>query len=193
MPKIDNEKFYTSAIELYGATPKGVNWHSASSQKIRFKMIYALLPTPLDHYSLLDAGCGFGDFYTYLTKKKNLPKTYTGVDTHQDMCAIAANTTGCEILQANIIKDPIPTHDFVICSGAMNILKKDETRQFIHNCYSASQYGFIFNILHGKRQSQTYNYLNIPDIKEIAQALNVNKIRFKEGYLDSDITVGFFK
>jgi len=44
MPRIDNEKFYKSAIEMFGTTAKGVNWHSKEYQKIRFDMILALLP-----------------------------------------------------------------------------------------------------------------------------------------------------
>ena len=39
MARIDNEKFYSSAIEKFGTTAKGVNWHSSESQKLRFKII----------------------------------------------------------------------------------------------------------------------------------------------------------
>ena len=74
MPRIDNEKFYKSAIEMFGTTAKGVNWHSKEYQKIRFDMILALLPKKLNKFSLIDAGCGFGDLYIYLDKKTNYQK-----------------------------------------------------------------------------------------------------------------------
>jgi len=193
MPKIDNEKFYTSAIKMYGTTAKGVNWHSAQSQKLRFKIILELLPQELSNYSLLDAGCGFGDFYTYLKKKKNIPKNYIGVDALQDMYSIASQNTGCEILIADITKDEIPSADFIVCSGALNTLERSETIEFIHNCFVASKKAFIFNILHGDKKSETYNYFNTIDLKEICHALNVKKSIFKEGYMDADITVGFYK
>lgn len=193
MPKIDNKKFYNSAIEMYGTSAKGVNWASSSSQKLRFKVILEMLPKDISQYSLLDAGCGFGDFYTYLEKKDKLPKKYIGVDSLQEMYSIASNTTGCEILIADIIKEEIPSADFVVCSGALNTLKRSETVEFIHNCLSASKIGFIFNILHGDKKSETYNYFNTTDLEQIAEALHVKNYLFKDDYMDGDITVGLFK
>jgi len=193
MPRIDNEKFYTSAIEMYGTTAKGVNWHSKESQKIRFDIILKILPQNLDSFTLVDAGCGFGDFYLYLQKKKRVPKEYIGIDTVLDMYSIASEQTGCEILLADICKDEIPQADYYICSGAMNVLQTFETHLFIQNCYEACKIGFIFNILHGDKESQTYNYITIEKIKEIAKSLNVKELLFKDGYLENDITVGFFK
>ena len=79
MPRIDNEKFYTSAIQKHGITAKGVNWISSDTQRIRFKAILEMLPSDLSWITLIDAGCGFGDFFTYLKKKNKLPKKYTGI------------------------------------------------------------------------------------------------------------------
>ncbi len=193
MPKIDNKKFYTSAIEMYGTTAKGVNWHSASSQKLRFKILLEFLPKDMQQFTLLDAGCGFGDLYPYLQKKNKEPKNYIGVDALQDMVAIASNNTGCEIILADLTKESIPQVDYVVCSGAMNTLEREETLEFIYHCYSAANKGFIFNILHGDEQSQTYNYLTTQDIKLIAKELEVEHLHLKDDYLESDITVGFFK
>ena len=193
MPKIDNEKFYSSAIEMYGTTAKGVNWISAQTQKKRFQVILDLLPKELQEYTLLDAGCGFGDFYTYLQKKKNVPKKYIGVDSLEDMYNIASSNTACEILIADITKGEIPLTDFVVCSGALNTLTREETLQFIHTCFSASTMGFVFNILHGDKKSDTYNYFTTIDLQQICEALKAKKIIFKDDYMDGDITVGIFK
>lgn len=193
MPKIDNETFYSSAIQKYGTSAKGVNWISTSTQNIRFKTILKLLPKKLNNITLLDAGCGFGDFYTYLENKKNLPKKYIGVDCHDDMVSIASNNTGCEIYHLDIIKEPLEKADFIVCSGAMNVLSVYETFLFIKNCYLASQRAFVFNILHGDKESQTYNYITKEQIKIFAKDLDVTKITFLDGYLDADITVKFEK
>ncbi|MCW8837117.1 MAG: class I SAM-dependent methyltransferase [Thiovulaceae bacterium] len=193
MPKIDNEKFYTSAIDKHGVSAKGVNWSSASTQTIRFKTILRLLPNELNKYELLDAGCGFGDFYLYLEKNKNLPKNYVGIDCHDDMVSIASNNTGCEILNIDIVQESLPKADYIVCSGAMNVLNSYETYLFMRNCYLSSKVAFIFNILHGKKESETYNYLTTKQIELFAKELNVNKVTFLEGYLDADITVRFDK
>ncbi|MDA7818216.1 class I SAM-dependent methyltransferase [Sulfurimonas sp.] len=193
MPKINNEKFYTSAIEMYGTSPKGVNWNSKESQETRFHALLSLLPKNLNKYSLSDAGCGFGDLYTYMSKKDRLPKEYIGIDTLEDMYSIASNKTGCEIIIADICKDTLPHTDFYLCSGALNVLNEFETHLFISNCFSTCKYGFVFNILHGDKTSETYNYFTKEKIEKIAKELHVEKVVFKTGYLENDISVGFFK
>lgn len=191
MPKIDNDRFYSSAIEKYGTTAKGVNWNSQKTQTIRFKTILKLLPKELYKYNIIDAGCGFGDLYFYLEKNKKLPKNYIGIDCHDDMVSIASNNTGCEILNIDIIQGKLPKADFILCSGAMNVLSNYETYLFMRNCFLSSNIAFVFNILHGEKKSETYNYLTTKQIELFAKELNVKKVTYLYGYLDADITVRF--
>jgi len=193
MPRIDSEKFYSSAIEMYGTSAKGVNWASKENQELRFDAILELLPKKLSEYLIVDAGCGFGDLYSYMYKRKRTPQKYLGIDSHIDMYSIASENTGCEIVIAEICKDEIPKADYYVCSGALNVLTKFETHQFIHNCYKSSKHGFIFNILYGEKESETYNYLTRDEIESIAKELKVNETLFKDGYLKGDMTIGFFK
>lgn len=193
MPRIDSESFYTSAIKKHGITARGVNWLSKESQCIRFDVILELLPDNLHSFSIADAGCGFGDFYLYALKKNKSIKNYIGIDSVVDMYSIASERTGCEIIIADICKDEIPKASFYICSGAMNVLNPFETHLFIRNCYEASEHGFIFNILHGDKESETYNYFTKAHIQTIASELKVKKMTIKDDYLKNDITVGFFK
>ncbi|WP_324171550.1 class I SAM-dependent methyltransferase [Sulfurimonas sp.] len=192
MPRVDNKKFYKSAINIHGTSPKGVNWNSKKSQNIRFKMILQMLPQNLKDSTVVDAGCGFGDFYTYALKHHK-EFTYIGIDSLSDMYSIASEKTGCEILIADICIDAVPDATYYICSGAMNVLKRFETHLFIRKCFEASKKGFVFNILHGNKKSKTYNYFTKQDIQSIANDLGVKKVIFVDGYLDADITVGFFK
>jgi SAM-dependent methyltransferase len=193
MPRIDNEKFYSSAIEKYGTTARGVNWASKKNQQLRFKILKELLPSDLNSFTLVDAGCGFGDFYLYLEKKKCLAKHYIGIDSLSEMYSIASNNTAQEILIADITADTLPMADFYVCSGALNTLTKYESIAFIQNCYNSSKIGFIFNALYGDKQSQTYNYFTKEEIANLADSLNVKKVLYKEGYLEDDISMGFFR
>ena len=195
MPKIDNEKFYSSAIEMYGESARGVNWASVENQRVRFKEILKLLPAELESYTLADAGCGFADFYRFLEKKKQLPKEYLGIDIHKDMCAIASQKSGEEILSADICRDTLPVKDFYVCSGALNVLTAFETQLFIRNCFHSSKVAFIFNALHSEEptQSETYNYLTKEDIEQLAEELDISDVKYTQGYLENDITVGFFR
>ena len=191
MPRIDNEKFYKSSIKKYGLSAKGVQWNSLSSQKIRFEIILKMLPKDLHNYTLVDAGCGFGDFYNFLKSKNQLPLKYIGIDTLDTMVSIAQKKTSQKIIKADICKDKLIEADYYICSGAMNILDKFETHLFIQNCYKHSKKGFIFNILYGDKESETYNYINMKKIKQIAKHLKVRDIKTSTSYLKSDITVLF--
>ena len=193
MPKIDSEQFYTSAIKMHGTSAKGVNWASKENQELRFDALLKLLPDDLSHFTLGDAGCGFGDFYLYLEKKRKVPKKYIGIDSLVDMYSIASENTAQEIIIADICKDELPVLDFYVCSGALNVLTPFETQLFIQNCYKSSKKGFIFNALLGEKKSETYNYLSITQVEKIAKDLDVKTVEFYEGYLEDDITVGFFK
>jgi SAM-dependent methyltransferase len=190
MPRIDSEKFYLASIEKYGVNAKGVNWVSQETQELRFDIILDMLPKNIN--TLVDAGCGFGDFYQYLQNKNIQYTKYIGIDSLHKMCTIASKNTKQEIILADITKDKLPFAEYYICSGAMNILNTFETHLFIKNCLQSSQKAFIFNILHGSKESDTFNYFSIEKIEKIAKDLNVNRIEIRDDYMQNDVTVGFF-
>ncbi len=193
MPKVDNHHFYLSAIKKYGTTARGVNWLSAANQRVRFDAIFEFLPKDLSSSILVDAGCGFGDFFTYLQKKKSTPKEYIGIDIHSDMHSIASTKTGCKILQKDVCKDELVDAHYYICSGALNTLNSFEAHLFIANAYSYAKKAFIFNVLCDIKESETYNYMSKTQLLGIAYELDVGSVLFSEGYLEGDITVAFFR
>jgi SAM-dependent methyltransferase len=193
MPKIDTHTFYTSAIEKFGVSAKGVNWASKKNQEIRFATLLKLLPQELSEDTLVDAGCGFGDFYLYLVQHKRVPKHYIGIDSLSEMYSIASQNTAQEILIADITHEEIPYADWYVCSGALNVLTPYESVAFIQNCYNSSKKGFIFNALYGEIESQTYNYMTQAQIDTIAKDLGVKEICYMQGYLEDDISVRFVK
>ncbi|WP_457749374.1 class I SAM-dependent methyltransferase [Sulfurimonas sp.] len=193
MPRIDSEKFYKAALKKHGISSCGLHWSSDAHQSIRFDKILEMLETDLQHSVLADAGCGFGDFYLYLQANNLHVKRYIGIDSLQEMCEITAKKTECEILHADITKEKLPLADYYICSGALNILTPFETQLFIRNCFESSTKAFIFNALYGDKESDIYNYINMQTLSTLAKSLHVKQLRFSEGYLEHDITVGFFK
>lgn len=193
MPRIDNQKFYEASLKKYGISSRGLNWLSDAHQQIRFDVIASLLPEDLTNYVLADAGCGFGDFYTFLQHSNLHVKKYIGLDVFENMCKIAKKQTGCEVLHVDIVKDEIPLVDFYVCSGALNILSEFETFLFLKNCFSSSKKGFIFNALYGSKKSDVYNYLTKQTITQFANDLGVSRVEFREDYMQNDVTVGFFR
>ena len=190
MPRIDSEKFYLASLKKYGKNAQGVNWISKQTQELRFDIILDMLPQKID--SLADAGCGFGDFFKYLQNTAMQCNKYIGIDSIEQMCTIASQNTQEEIILANITTDILPSCQYYVCSGAMNILNSFETHLFIQNCFRASQKAFIFNILSGNKESDTFNYVSENKIRKIAKSLGVKRIEIHDNYMENDITIGFY-
>jgi len=194
MPRINTKSLYAQKLLKDGKLPNGINWISPQNQKLRFKVILYLLPRDLYHYTLVDAGCGYGDFYTYMKEKNRLPKEYIGIDYLEDMYGIARDQTDdSEIIIADITEAALPRADFYISSGALNITTKYETYLFIKNCYKACTKGFVFNILHGDKVCNIYNYFSKDEIEKLAEDLGVAEVVYIDDYLEDDLTVAFFK
>ncbi len=186
MSRIDNEKFYTSAIEKHGDSSRGVHWNSVHSQEKRFEVLLSCIDD--EGFSLVDAGCGFGDLHAYLQNKQIPFSSYTGLDLSPSMVKIAREKTGCEILECDICRDILVPADYYICSGAMNILSRFDTYLFIRNCYEASTKGFVFNLLMGEDDSLVYNHFYPKDLQNLFDELGARVI-IKKGYLKHDFTV----
>ena len=62
-------KFYEKNARKYKNTFKSVAWGSRKSQKRRFEILSQI--ANLEGHSLLDVGCGPGDFYGWLKERYN--------------------------------------------------------------------------------------------------------------------------
>jgi len=77
--RIDQKAFYVQNYETYGVSAEGAAWDSAHTQQRRFSALLSSLGE-IRYDTIVDAGCGFGDFYLYLKTKNRLPKQYIGLD-----------------------------------------------------------------------------------------------------------------
>ncbi len=187
MARIDQKTFYQDNIDTYGTSACGVAWDSEQSQKKRFSAIVSCLGD-VKNEILVDAGCGFGDFYLYLKEKTNMPKTYIGLDLCEPMVIEAKLRTGCKILQCDVLRHTLPMADWYVSSGSMNLLTRLETQLFIQRCFEKSRKGFVFNLLEGKERAGTFSYWKIHEMKKLCGLLGA-KVEIKEGYMDGDFTV----
>ena len=192
MARINQKTFYQNNYDKYGVSAEGVAWDSVQTQKRRFSAIASCLGD-VKNDTLVDAGCGFGDFYLYLKENNNLPKTYTGLDLCEPMVKEAKIRTGCKIVQRDILRQTIPMADWYVASGSMNLLTRLETRLFIQRCFEKSRKGFVFNLLYGKEHGGkeheiNYSYWMPHDIIELCRPFGV-KVHIKEDYMEGDFTV----
>lgn len=190
MNRVDNQRFYYSAISEHGYSPEALCWHSQESQEVRFYQILSLLPT--DACSVVDAGCGFGDLCGYIDAFGKHTVEYVGLDSLDRMVSEAKRRTDKEIFKCDILYDLLPKREFYLCSGALNILTRTAAYLFIKRCYSASSRGMIFNFLEGDKESKTYNYLRAERIQKLGTTLGA-RVVFRRNYYDKDCTVAFYK
>lgn len=190
MGRIDNERFYHAAIAEHGLNARGVHWRSKEAQEIRFDQLLSLLPS--DVQEVVDAGCGFGDLYSYMQGLNQVPNVYIGLDVLDVMVQEARRRTSQVIHQCDILNDPLIEGDFYICSGALNVLTRYEAHRFIRRCFDASKRGMIFNFLEGEDTSMIYNYLRASQIEALGKSLGA-RMEFRSGYYRDDCTAAFYK
>jgi len=187
MARTDLRKFYEEHYEAHGVSAQGVAWESAHTQRRRFAVIASFLGD-LTGRSLVDAGCGFGDFYLYLRERGNLPASYVGLDLCPSMVNEARKRTGCRIERRDILRQRLPEADWYVASGSMNLLTRTETGIFIRRCFEKSARGFVFNLLEGPQREGELGYWRAHEILRLCRPLS-SKIEIKEGYLEGDMTI----
>ena len=187
MSRIDNQKYYNEVVRRHGVSAQGVHWNSQMTQYKRFEVLLSMLELVEDS-TIVDVGCGFADLYLYMQENQIPFSTYIGLEVMESMVVEARKRVDCEIRVADVLSDALPKADYYICSGAMNILTRDETYLFIKRCLEASNKAFVFNMLEGEDESMVYNYFKPNEIEDIAKELGAS-YTMKKGYLPRDFSV----
>jgi SAM-dependent methyltransferase len=192
MPRLDNREFFEEQIEKYGLNPEGVNWGTKESQYKRFEIIEELIPDMSDS-SVLDLGCGFGDFYIYLQEKGNLPELYKGADAVPSMVEKAKERVLNAVL-LDFLEDEIPSADYIVASGSLNVLTYPETREVIRKAFAASEKAFIFNIMssHADFYEPGYNYFSPSEMVGFCMSFT-RRVILRCDYMTHDFTIKMWK
>ena len=68
--------FFNKLVEKHGYSPKSLAYSGEKSQKIKFNIVTEVGIE--DNCSVLDVGCGFGDYFNYLKQRgiKNIKYWY---------------------------------------------------------------------------------------------------------------------
>ena len=67
--------------------------------------------------SIIDVGCGFGEYYKYLEINHKLPSKYIGIDCENSMITICKRRLPHqEFLKQNILIDNLKEADYYVCS-----------------------------------------------------------------------------
>ena len=181
-----NNQMYRDFISTYGETAEGLGWHSQQQQEKRFEIMLKILDfskKPMKGMSVLDVGCGFGDFYSYLNQQFR-DFNYTGIDINPDILAIAGlRHKKARFIHGDILNLNLDKYDFIFCSGLF-ATKLEDNEQFIQDMitkmYELCNIGIAFNFL---QKTKGYSELAEYDKSVI---LKFCKEKFKKAKLLSD-------
>jgi len=167
---IDKEriiKFYEDRILEHGEHFRALDWNSEESQKLRFHVFedaFEMCDKRSD-FSVLDVGCGFGDFSGFL-KERGYKFDYTGYDISPKILEIAkkrypqAKFELKDILEAKDLKK----FDYVFCSGAFNIRYDDEKT---HMSWVSSMLQKMYEI---SNMASVANFLSVSAVQYLSDA-----------------------
>lgn len=146
-------RYYTEKLEAHGASPQGVDWNGAASQRLRFEQLARLCDAEAS-FSANDIGCGYGAFFDHLAA---LGKRcdYLGVDIAPAMVAKAEELhrgiAGCRFA-VGVRADRVA--DYAFASGTFNVRLsvapaawRSHVLETLADMHASSRLGFAFNCL----------------------------------------------
>jgi SAM-dependent methyltransferase len=146
-------RYYSEKLAAHGASPRGVDWNGAESQRLRFDELLRVCEGAAQ-FSINDVGCGYGALFEYLIElgKK---VDYLGVDIAPAMIAKAEELhrgrPGCRFL-AGERADRVA--DYAVASGIFNVKLSASDAAWRSHVLSSlealdagSRRGFAFNCL----------------------------------------------
>lgn len=139
---------YSKRYQTLGYDVKTLGWGSTEQQQYRFRQAIEQIHFT-ENKSVLDIGCGFGDFLALLVAEHKSFKSYSGWDINPDLIQEANNIwrNNCTTAQFEVVN--IAEHlvyrkyDIGFMFGVLNLNLKEEfdnneySKLFIRNAFSA--------------------------------------------------------
>jgi SAM-dependent methyltransferase len=119
IPNLDQVKsYFDQRIQEHGASPRGSDWNSATSQNTRFDQLLKVVEAQT--FSLLDYGCGYGALADYLALT-GLDVDYYGYDILESAIATARQVHRDQPRRSFFTeKMQLPVCDYTVASGIFN-------------------------------------------------------------------------
>ena len=153
IPNLDHVKsYFDKRIQEHGASPRGSDWNSETSQNIRFDQLLKVVELP--SFSLLDYGCGYGALADYLVAR-SLTADYYGYDILESAIETARRFhAGKPNRQFFTERSQLPVCDYTVASGIFNFRGEQPVEDWtaytlgvLHEFDQLSRRGFSSNFL----------------------------------------------
>ena len=191
-----NIDFYSDLIEKHNLDVKSLNWGSRESQEMRFDLFAQL--DNLNQKSILDVGCGLGDFYNWL-EKKNIQTNYKGIDITPKMIEKAKERFPNVNFEVKNILEELENqrYDYVFASGIFYLVEHQPfefMKKMIQKMFEMAEKGIAFNSLSSWADQKHENefYANPWEVVDFCHTLS-RKVVLKHDYHPADFTIYLYK
>lgn len=163
--------FFNKNLDFFGDRPEAVRW-TYDGQIMHYEAMLDI--GDITGSSILDFGCGKGDFYGFL-KNRNIDVKYTGLDINENLIKLAKEKyPGMDFRVFDIEREELKEDfDFVFLCGVFN-LKVEDLEDYIKstllNLFRHCKNALAFNALsaHNPRKDFELFYLSPEDILSFA-------------------------
>jgi SAM-dependent methyltransferase len=141
---------YDERLDLYGADIRALASGTEERRRIRFDVLRDV--GLFSGCSVLDLGCGFGDFRTYLAEL-DIAVDYTGYDINPRLITIAREKhPGMRLEVRDIQTETFPEFDFIVSTGSFNVpLTGQDNYEFIADllaiCFAHARRGVAIDFM----------------------------------------------
>ena len=141
--------YYRELAEKHGNSRGVAGWGSSQSQTQRFEVLCRHFQ--LAGATVLDVGCGRGDFLTFLKDTGRAPAQYCGVELLSEIAGYArGNHADANILVGDMADVDAPAVDYAVSSGMFNLRIADQDNWMKHTIgrmWSVARRGAAFNVI----------------------------------------------
>lgn len=191
---------YDKRVKEFGYEARSVGWKSAEQQNLRFRILTENIS--LAGQSVVDLGCGFGDFYDYLCTSGMTPSRYTGFDISEEMLKVAkemhSDIPGVSFINRPLFAGTEEPYDFAVASGSLNYNLKIDMNLYLEDFVNVYQHrvqkGLLLNLLTTEVDYMREMHVHYsPDFAEELFLKHFEKVRVIQGYGLYEFTIQALK
>lgn len=185
-------KFYDTNLMLFGDRPETLRW-SAQGQLARYNLLLNVNDS-LEGASILDYGCGKGDFYGFLADK-DIKVNYTGMDINPSLIALARTKHPlCKFEVHDVEESPVKEEfDYIFICGVFNNRvdgAEDSMRYAVSNLFKQARKGLVFTALSSLELSKSIDlhYTDPALLLDFIRSNITGNVTMIEGAIPFDLT-----
>lgn len=188
--------YFSACLRKYGPLDaKSLSWYGKDTQQARYRVLTQI--ADLNNRTILDLGCGLGDFYGYLIDKNIKIKEYLGIDINQNLIYEARLKYHLAKFKIGDIYSVNNHFDYIIACGLFGYKLSDYQDKYfavIKKMFAKSIKGIGFNLLDESSciHEELCAYFDPAIVEKFVKKLSKN-IKIIKGYLSNDFSIFVYK